>query len=187
MHHPVKRSLLLALAMLTALAIVVAPANATLTPAGVAVTATTTNSAFDRGGARIRCPRGDFSGSIDVGGNTARGTLTFGGRTCTESVLGTSCTFNGTGTIRITVQSSVAGNSFSGRLNLDRTNWVWDCPTVGVRSTFNRANQDMGACLTFTQATQTLRMTNCAMVDDAGGRASLNASYVISSPRVTIS
>ena len=186
MHHHVKRSLRLGLAMLTAIAVVAAPANASLTPVAVAVTTLSSNTSLTRGGVRIRCPRSDFTGTIAAGGNSASGTLTFGGRTCTESLLGTSCTITGSSTIRITVQSSVAGNSASGRLNLDRANWTWDCPTVGTRSTFNRANQDMGACLTFTQATQTLTLTNCAMVDDTGHPAVLNGLYILT-PRLTVS
>ena len=187
MHHHAKRSLLLGLAMLTALAVVAAPANASLTPTGIAVTGTSNNFSLTRGASRIRCPRGNFSGRVNAGGSTATGDLTFSDRTCTESGLGTSCTVIGSGNIAITVQSSVAGTSASGRSELIGTNFAISCPTVGIRSTINRARQDMGACLTFVQATQALTLTNCAVVDDASARGSFNATYVISSPRITVS
>ena len=187
MHHHAKRSLLLGLAMFTALAVVAAPANASLTPTGVAVTALSRNSSLTRGGARVQCPRADISGNINAGGDSIFATITFGGRTCTESVLGTSCTVAGSGNILLTVQSSTARTSASGRSDLIGTNFSIDCPTVGIRSTIHRANQNNGACWTFTQATQDLRATNCAVVDDAGGRGSFNADYIISSPTVTVS
>ena len=184
MHVNIKRSLLLGLALITALA-VAAPANASLTPVG-AVTGGATNSSLTRGGARVRCPRSDFRGSIAAGGNSATGDLTFGGVTCTESVLGTSCTVTGRGNITITVESSVAGTSASGRSLLNSATYTIDCPTVGIRSTINRARQDNGRCLTFVQATGVLTATNCAVVDDAAGRGAFNGSYTLS-PRVTVS
>ena len=185
MHVHVKRSLLSGLAMLTALA-VAAPANASLTPSGAAVTGSSANSFLGRVGTGVSCPRSNFSGRIAAGGGSATGDLTFGGRTCTERVLGTSCTVTGRGNITITVQSSVAGTSASGRSDLNTATYTIDCPTVGIRSTINRARQNNGSCLTYTQATATLTAAVCSMVDDAGGLVNLNASYVLS-PRVTVS
>ena len=180
------RGLILTVAMLSVLAVAAAPAFATLTPAGGAVAATSTNSQLTEGGISVRCPRSDLRGRIAANGLSATGTATFTGdgrTTCVESFLGSSVTVTCTGTITITSTSSVAGTSASGDLTLDSGYRCTIRSLAGTRTI--DGPQTIRGCVTFTQARQTLNV-NCAGIRTSTGTATFSGSYALST-RVTIS
>src|ERR1044072_7620988 len=154
------RGWLLAVAMLSVLAIAATPAHATATPVNATVSALLTDSFLSTGGQTIRGPRGDFTGSINGAGTALSGRLTFGrtaAATCTEdSLFRLSAVVDCRGLVTLRSTSSVAGNNMSGTYAVDAG---FQC-SVNVGSgtcvLTIRGPQTPTGVWTFSQATQPL-------------------------------
>jgi hypothetical protein len=84
MRFAVSRSALLTVAAFGSLALLTAPAAATITPVNGTVTANSTNTALTRGGILLaRCPTSTFAGRISADGRSASGNIDFSNRGAT--------------------------------------------------------------------------------------------------------
>lgn len=155
------QGLLCVVVALCVLGIAAVPANATITPGGATVSATSNDSVLSIGGAlNSRCTVSEFTGTINAAGNNLSGTLQFGGR-CTDSILGLpiNVTCNRPpNTITLTSTASTAGVSASGSGSADAT---FQCsitiPALAPCSLTVRGPQGPFAnSWTFNQATQSL-------------------------------
>jgi hypothetical protein len=174
------RGLLLATAMLCALAVAATPANATFTPPGAAVSASSTNTQLQAGGITVRCPTSTATGTIDANGLGITLSVFFSSNpttrvTCTESLLGSSVTVTTNGRISIVSIASVAGVSSSDDLVIPAGSSFVVRSLAGTRT---YGPQTARNCITFNQATQTLNV-RCTIVDTGGNAATFTGSYVV--------
>ena len=185
------RGLLLAVAMLSVLAVAATPANALINPRGGAITASSTNSQLAQGGIIVRCPTSTATGRIDANGLGITIRVLFSDNspvrprvTCTESALGSSVTVTTTGNVSIVSTSSVAGVSASGDLVIPAGSSFVVRSLAGTRTI---GAQTVRGCVTFGQAGQTLNV-RCTVVATDGSVATFTASYnVTSGGPITIS
>ena len=160
------RGLLLSVAMLSALAIAAAPANATITPVNANISGSSTNTQLLTSAGAIRCPTAEVTGNVNAAGTAIVGRITFSGNaasrtTCTANGGITSASVSCPGDLTLSVDSSVAGSGASGSATLanDGVRRVFcsiDIPAQ--RCTIDVFAQGPVSGITFTQGTQILQV-----------------------------
>lgn len=172
------RGILLTAAILTALAVAAAPAQATLTPVGGAISASSTDSSFMvTAGVVIRCPTSTFTGIIAANGLSVSGTLEFSNRpgveTCVITILGSSSSADVTCRLRITLRSvsSVRNDNSSGDVVIDAANPANACsislPVHGC--TITVATQTLRNVFTLRQGTRVLAVSRANVAATGSG------------------
>ncbi len=190
------RGLLLTVAMLSVLAVAVAPAHATVTPVGSTVSANSRDSRFSGSFGSTTCPTSEFTGTVSGDGTFLSGRLAFsrdsraGGTTrCSDSLGGTFDDPVCRGSVTLRSTSSTRGTSLSGDVVLDRD---FECsfrdPFLGDVTV--RGPQTLRGCFTFNQGTQllTVRCSLTATVGFLGTQTvTFSASYRVTTGRLTVS
>ena len=191
------RGLLAAATILSLFAVAAAPAHAVATPFGPLSLNAKDGSATFVGLGSVTCPTSHFTGTVDFGGTSATGSLTYsrsippggGDNTCRDSfgfsVPDPLCL----GNISMVSGSSVAGTSASFTISFQANfRCTFRHPLAGD-FVINGPQTPGGCTATFTQATQIMRL-DCRTIlttTPAGGRVNLSGNYRVTSSRVTIS
>ena len=185
MKRSTMRGLLLAVAMLTALAVAAAPAQATITPVNTTFSGTSSTTQLrDNQGNTVACTTADGTGRSAADGRSISLSLTFGkqgGRCTARTALGsgTAVVDCGRGLVTLRSTSSVAGRNASGTITLDADFSCSVTATVfGISVTINiRGLQTPTNCTwTLDQASQSLTV-NCRTIAITSSTGATSAEF----------
>lgn len=203
MRRAPSRGFLLTLAILSALAVTAAPAQAVLTPVSSTESWSSTDFTIMGSGFTITCPTADFTERIDATGTTSSGRLTLSGnaaaRTTCRTSTGTSVIVSCPGTLTLTSTSSIAGTRAGGTVRFEGNPFChitigpgtcsltasaqgpllgWDfvqaSQVLGIRISNIALTADRAPCRTVNNATMTATFRLDSVNGRAGGRIAIS-------------